>query len=83
MPAKWTNFGPQLGNLAISGPLTGYEEIINLQTNKKSTNVMLINSPMANDYQDYISHFQSASNLIQGIEFNKKLDQVEINIELN
>lgn len=83
MPAKWTNFGPQLGNLAISGPLTGYEEIINLQTNKKSTNVMLINSAMANDYQDYISHFQSASNLIQGIEFNKKLDQVEINIELN
>ena len=44
---------------------------------------MLINSVMANDYEDYISHFQSESNLAKIIDFNKKLDQVEINIELN
>jgi hypothetical protein len=83
MPAKWTHFGPQQGSLAISGPLTGYEDIVNINTDKKATNVVLINSVMANDYEDYISHFQSESNLAKTIDFNKKLDQVEINIELN
>ncbi len=83
LPAKWTNYGPQQGHLAISGPLTGYEDIVSINTDKKTTNIVLINSAMANDYQDYVTHFQRGNSGIKANDFNKKRDQVEINIQVN
>ncbi len=83
MPAKWTFYGAEKGVLAISGPLTGYEDIINISTNKKATEVELIKSIITNNYQDYIKHYQGKSALDMNVDFVKKIKKVEITYKLN
>jgi len=87
IPAKWTFYGPRRGDLAISGPLTGYENIITLETDKKTTEVHLIQSTMANNYQDYIQYYQSGNTVENALnasnDFVKALKQIEISISLN
>ncbi len=86
MPAKWTFYGPDQGMLAISGPLTGYEDIINIDTDKKSTDIRLIKSMMTNNYQDYIKYYQGGNTVDNALDasndFVKKLNEVEISIKL-
>ncbi|PKG86390.1 hypothetical protein CXF85_01420 [Colwellia sp. 75C3] len=78
MPAKWTFYGADKGVLAISAPLTGYEDIINLDTNIESTNVRLIKSNMNNDYQDYIKHYQGDSALDVNNDFVRNMTAAEL-----
>ncbi|TYK64412.1 hypothetical protein [Colwellia echini] len=82
MPAKWTFYGPDTGVLAISAPLTGYEDIIDINTDKQSTDIRLIQSISNNNYSDYIKHYQGLSPLALNNDFVKNLNQVEINIAL-
>ena len=86
MPAKWTFYGPEQGMLAISADLTGYEDIINIDTDKKSTDIHLIKSMMTNNYRDYIKYYQAGNTVESALDvssdFVKKLDEVEISIKL-
>lgn len=86
MPAKWTFYGPEQGMLAISADLTGYEDIINIDTDKKSTDIHLIKSMMTNNYRDYIKYYQAGNTVDNALDvsndFVKKLDEVEISIKL-
>tara|TARA_R100001377_G_scaffold84319_1_gene67595 strand:+ start:98 stop:1453 length:1356 start_codon:yes stop_codon:yes gene_type:complete len=86
MPAKWTFYGPEQGMLAISADLTGYTDIINIDTDKKSTDIHLIKSLMSNNYQDYIKYYQAGNTVESALDvsndFVKKLDEVEISIKL-
>lgn len=86
MPAKWTFYGPDQGMLAISADLTGYTDIINIDTDKKSTDIHLIKSLMTNNYQDYIKYYQAGNTVENALDvsndFVKKLDEVEISIKL-
>ena len=83
MPAKWTFYGPEKGLLAISAPLTGYEEFIDINTDKKSTDVRLIKSMITNNYQDYVKYYQSRDSTDMTDDFVKNLNEVEINIKLH
>ncbi len=83
MPAKWSFYGPAQGTLAISAPLTGYEDIINIDTDKKSTEVRLIQSLATDSYQDYIKFYQGEYGLGITEEFAKNVNEVEISITLN
>jgi hypothetical protein len=83
MPAKWTFYGPEQGTLAISAPLEGYKDIINIDTDKKATDVRLIQSLAANNYQDYIKFYQGEYGLGITDEFAKNVNEVEISITLN
>ncbi|WP_252730439.1 hypothetical protein [Colwellia sp. E2M01] len=87
MPAQWTFYGPKSGTLAISGGLTGYEDIIDIETDKKSTDVYLIKSSVTNNYQDYISYYQAGNSVSQTLdtsdEFIRNIHRVEIGIKLN
>jgi hypothetical protein len=87
MPAKWTFYGPEKGLLAISAPLTGYENIINIDTDKKATDIRLIQSLMTNNYQDYIKYYQVGNTVDNALEANnffiKEVNEVEISIKLN
>jgi len=82
MPAKWTFYGPEKGMLAISAPLTGYEDIITIDTDKNATDVRLIKSMITNNYQDYIKHYQGSNSADMTNDFGKKLSEVEISIKL-
>lgn len=86
MPAKWTFYGPEQGMLAISAVLTGYADIINIDTDKKSTDIHLINSMMTNSYQDYIKYYQGGNTLDSALDasndFIKNINEIEISIEL-
>ncbi len=86
MPAKWTFYGPEQGMLAISADLTGYKDIININTDKKSTDIRLIKSMMTNNYQDYIKYYQGGNTVENALDasndFVKKLNEVEISIKL-
>ncbi len=86
MPAKWTFYGPEQGMLAISADLTGYTDIINIDTDKKSTDIHLIKSLMTNNYQDYIKYYQAGNTVENALDasndFVKKLNEVEISIKL-
>lgn len=87
MPAKWTFYGPESGTLAITAPLTGYENIIDIDTAKKSTEVHLIESGAASDYQDYIEYYQVGNTVDSAIDvtnsFVQDIEKVEISISLN
>lgn len=87
MPAKWTFYGPNEGTLAISAPLTGYENIIGLDTDKKSTDIWLVKSASATNYQDYIKYYQ-AGNTVNGSingsdDFVSNVEKIEVSISLN
>jgi len=86
MPAKWTFYGPEQGILAISADLTGYKDIINIDTDKKSTDIHLMKSMMTNNYQGYIKYYQGGNTVESALDasndFVKKLDEVEISIKL-
>ena len=83
MPAKWTFYGPEKGMLAISAPLTGYEDIINIDTDKKATDVRLINSIITNNYQDYVKFYQGFGERAMTDDFVRNLNEVEVSIKLN
>ncbi len=83
MPAKWTFYGPEQGTLAIIAPLEGYEDIISIDTDKKATDVRLIQSLATNNYQDYIKFYQGDYGLDITDEFAKNVNEVEISITLN
>ncbi|HBY86839.1 MAG TPA: hypothetical protein DEO86_13305, partial [Colwellia sp.] len=72
--------------LAISADLTGYTDIINIDTDKKSTDIHLIKSLMTNNYQDYIKYYQAGNTVENALDasndFVKKLNEVEISIKL-
>mgnify|MGYP006081272779 CR=1 FL=1 len=59
MPTKWTNYGPEKGVLAISLPLTGYTDIVTIDTKKTAIDTVLLKSNTGRGYQDYIQHYQS------------------------
>ena len=86
MPAKWTFYGPEEGLLAVSAPLVGYENIINIDTSVKITNVHLINSLIANNYQDYIQYYQGGSTVKSVLDtsndFIENINEIEIGITL-
>lgn len=71
------------GLLAISAPLTGYKEFIDIYTDKKSTDVRLIKSMITNNYQDYVKYFHSRDSTDMTDNFVKILNEVEINIKLH
>ena len=60
MPTTWTNYGPEKGLLAISGPLTGYENIVDIDTARVVTDTILLKSASSDTYQDYIQYYQSS-----------------------
>jgi hypothetical protein len=59
MPTTWSNYGPEKSLLAISAPLTGYENIVDIDTDRQVTDTVLLNSATSNGYQDYMLHFQA------------------------
>ncbi len=61
MPTKWTNYGPEKGILAISASLTGYEDIVDIETTRTVTDTKLLNSANSDGYQDYIIHYQTTA----------------------
>ncbi len=83
MPAKWTFYGPEKGLLAISAPLTGYDDIIDIKTSKKSQDVQLIKSKMANNYSDYIKYYQANSALDRTNDFVKDMTAAELRLKFN
>ncbi|ALO34091.1 hypothetical protein CMT41_04630 [Colwellia sp. MT41] len=78
LPAKWTFYGPEKGMLAISAPLTGYEEIINAKTRKDAIDVRLVNSLSSNNYHDYIKYYQGNSSANMTSDFAKEMTAVEL-----
>ncbi len=83
MPAKWTFYGPINGMLASSAPLTGYEEVINIDTDKKSTKVLLLQSSKSDNYSDYVDFYQNGDMSRTDTSFVGDLRQYEIEITLN
>ncbi len=83
MPAKWTHYGQEQGTLAMSGSLTGYEDIINADTDKKSTKVLLLKSSQSSDYFDYIDFYQSGNLDQNDTNLLSDFRQYEIEISLN
>tara|TARA_R110001592_G_scaffold142819_1_gene365158 strand:- start:1278 stop:2615 length:1338 start_codon:yes stop_codon:yes gene_type:complete len=79
MPAKWTTFGPVQGQLPINAVLTGYEDIINANTDKKGTDVTLIKSQATSSYADYLRYYQNGDLST----FANNLQRYHIEITLN
>ncbi|MCW8833846.1 MAG: hypothetical protein OQK03_11035, partial [Colwellia sp.] len=83
MPATWTHYGREQGTIAMSGPLTGYENIINSDTAKKSTKVLLQKSSKTSDYFDYIEFYQGGNLDKNETSLLSDFRQYEIEISLN
>lgn len=87
MPASWTFYGPIQGMLADSAELTGYSDIINIDTDIKTTEIRLMKSSTSGLYQDYIQYYQAGNtvdfSMDESNDFVKDLQQVEINITVN
>ncbi|GAW94810.1 MULTISPECIES: hypothetical protein [Colwellia] len=83
MPAQWTFYGPEEGTLAISAPLTGYEDIIDIKTSKESQDVQLINSKISNTYSDYIKYYQGDSSADLTNDFVKDMTAIELALKFN
>lgn len=83
MPAKWTHYGPAQGKLASSAPLTGYEDIIDDDTSKKSTEVLLLKSAISNNYSDYVDFYHAGDMTKSDSNLLSDFRQYEINISLN
>ena len=81
MPAKWTFYGPEKGKLAISGTLTGYDNIIDINTRKEAIDVRLIKSVIADNYSDYIKYYQDDSTIDMTNDFVKDIAEVQLNIK--
>ena len=81
MPAKWTFYGPEKGKLAISGTLTGYDKIIDINTRKEAIDVRLIKSVVADNYSDYIKYYQGDSTTDITNDFVKDIAEVQLNIK--
>lgn len=79
MPVKWTTFGPVQGQLPINAVLTGYEDIINANTDKKGTDVTLIKSQATSSYADYLRYYQNGDHST----FANNLQRYHIEITLN
>lgn len=81
MPAKWTFYGPEKGMLAISAKLTGYDDIIDINTRKEVIDVRLVKSMNTNNYQDYIKHYQGNSSMDMSNDFVKNINEVILSIK--
>ncbi|NQZ26512.1 MAG: hypothetical protein HRT55_09380 [Colwellia sp.] len=78
MPVKWTFYGPEKGELAISVPLTGYADIIDIRTRKEAIDVRLVKSLDTNNYHDYIKHYQGNSSANMTSDFAKEMTSAEL-----
>lgn len=81
MPVQWSFYGPEKGLLAISAPLTGYEDIINMGTHIETTNVRLIKTAITNNYHDYIKHYQQESALDMSNDFVRNIEEAELSLK--
>jgi len=81
MPAKWTFYGPEKGTLAISAPLTGYEDIIDIETRKEAIDVRLVKSMSTHNYQDYVKYYQDGRTVDMSNDFVKNINEVLLNVE--
>ena len=81
MPAQWTFYGAEKGVLAIGAPLTGYEKIINIDSNIETTDVRLIKSSITNNYHDYIKHYQGDSAAELTNDFVKDIKEAELSLK--
>lgn len=80
-PAKWTFYGQEQGMLAINVPLSGYENIINIDTRKEAIGVHLVKSMATNNYQDYIKYYQGNSSADMSNDFVKNINEVILSIK--
>ena len=81
MPAQWTFYGAEQGVLAISAPLTGYEDIINIASRIETTNVHLIKTSITNNYHDYIKHYQGNRTDELTNDFVKDIKEAELSLK--
>ncbi|WDD97995.1 hypothetical protein [Thalassomonas actiniarum] len=88
-PVKWTSYGPDEGVLPSSVPLSGYEDVINDDTDVQLTDIELIRSMSSSDYQDYIRYYQQAkqqeveSKNVDSSDFVGDLKKLHLQINLN
>jgi hypothetical protein len=75
IPITWTTFGPIQGQLPINSPLTGYEDLINNDSEWNELIVELQQSSSSNDYTDYINHSQN-----RNLSFGNNLKNYHIKI---
>ena len=80
-PAKWTFYGREKGMLAISVPLPGYENIINIDTRKEAIDVRLVKSMASNNYHDYVKYYQGNNSANMGNDFVKDISEVILNVK--
>lgn len=81
MPAKWTFYGPVKDLLAISASLTGYEDIINIDTHIESTNIHLVKSTITNNYDYNIKYYQGESPVDMTNDFVKNIKEAELSLK--
>ncbi|WDE06539.1 hypothetical protein SG34_006375 [Thalassomonas viridans] len=88
-PVKWTSYGPDEGVLPSSVPLSGYEDVINDDTDVQSTDIELVRSMSSSDYSDYIRYYQQAkqqeteSQKTDNSDFVRDLKTLHLQINLN
>ncbi len=80
MPPTWTFFLQEKGILAISGTLTGYEKIIDINTRKEAIDVRLVKSVVTDNYSHYIKYYQGDSTTDMSNDFVKNINEVLLNI---
>lgn len=78
VPVTWTMYGPRKGVLASSVQLTGYEDVINLDTSIQSTNIKIIKSLNSSKYEEYIRYYQGVKNT----EFEDNLHYFQLKLQL-
>ena len=88
-PVTWTSYGPDEGVLPSSVPLSGYEDIINGDTDVQLTDIELVRSMSSSDYPDYIRYYQQGkqqeaeSQQVDSSEFVSDLKKLHLQIDLN
>ncbi|WDE10755.1 hypothetical protein [Thalassomonas haliotis] len=88
-PVKWASYGPDEGVLPSSVPLSGYEDVINDDTDVQLTDIELIRSMSSTDYQDYIRYYQQAkqqeveSKHVDSSDFVRDVKKLHLQIQLN
>jgi len=75
---NWTLFGPNQGLLPSHIQLPGYESIITPDTNIQSTDIKIIKSAKANNYNDYMKYYQGNTDS----DFNDNLKYFHLQLAL-
>jgi len=74
---NWTTYGPIQGLLPVKIELTGYEDIIGVDSDWNEIDVRLLQSAVSSTYDDYVSYFQNFSN--DNLVSNLNTYHIEIN----